>query len=191
MSDGGRDLTRDEVIELLAEVGRLLLDQGKEAAIYVIGGAAMAIEYQSRRITRDVDAALRSGGDAFWNATDEVGARHGLGPDWINNHATAFMTNEPDVDASELTLPGIKIALASPEHLIAMKLRALRPRDIADLETLFRHLGITDPQQAADIHNRLFDDTYIGYFDPDEALYAAITVFRAAEAAGRPLTPAP
>lgn len=187
MSDGGRDLTREQVISLLTEVGQLLLDQGQEAAIYVIDGAAMAIEYQSRRITRDVDAALRSGGNAFWNATNEVGARHGLAPDWINSQAIAFMTNEPDLDASELTLPGIKIAVASPEHLIAMKLRALRPRDIADLDTLFRHLGITDPQQAADIHNRLFDDTYIGYFDPDEALYAATIVFRKAEAAGRPI----
>ena len=98
------------------------------------------------------------------------------------------MTNEPD--ATEFTLPGLRIAIASPEHLIAMKLRAMRPRDIADLETPFRTVGITDPQHAADIHNRLFDDSYVGYADPEEALYAAITVFRAAEAAGRPIGPA-
>lgn len=148
----------------------------------------MAIGYQSRRVTRDVDAALRSGSDAFWEAADTVGVRHGLGPDWINSRAVAFMTNEPD--ATEFTLPGLRIAIASPEHLIAMKLRAMRPRDIADLETPFRTVGITDPQHAADIHNRLFDDSYVGYADPEEALYAAITVFRAAEAAGRPIGPA-
>lgn len=189
MSDGGRDLSREQLIDLLTEVGQLLLDQDTEAAIYVVGGAAMAISYQSRRVTRDVDATLRAGGEAFWTAVDTVASRHGLGPDWINNHATPFMTSGPDCDAAELTLPGLRIVVASAEHLIAMKLRAMRPRDISDLELLFRQAGITSPQQAADIHNRLFDDSYIGYFDPDEALYAATTVFQKAAAEGRPIGP--
>lgn len=60
ISDGGRDLTRDQLVGLLTEVGQFLLGRGEEATIYVIGGAAMAIGYQSRRVTRDVDAALRS-----------------------------------------------------------------------------------------------------------------------------------
>ena len=100
-------------------------------------------------------------------------------------------TSEPDNEATEINLPGLTVTVASPEHLIAMKLRAMRERDMDDLETLFRHVGIRDAQQAADIHDRLFDDSYIGYFSPDEARYAAEQVFARARALGRPIWPDP
>ncbi len=187
MNDSGRDLTRETVLDLLAEVGDLLQQQGLAANIYVVGGAAMALEFESRRVTRDVDSAIRSGRDAFWPAARAVAERHGLDPDWVNTQATAFMTNEPDDEATEINLPGLTVTVASPEHLIAMKLRALRARDMDDLEILFRHVGIKDPQQAADLHNRLFDDSSIGHVSPEEALYAAEQVFARAQALGRPV----
>jgi len=183
------DLTREDIIGLLTEVGQVLCEQGSQATMYVVGGAAMALEYGSRRVTRDIDSTLRSGPDTFWQAAATVAARHGLDPGWINRQAAAFFTNEPDDNAAEITLPGLKVLVASPRHLIAMKLRALRERDMDDLELLFRHVGITAPQQAADIHNALFDDTYVGHFDPDEALYAAQRVFNRAEARGNPIVP--
>lgn len=189
MAHAGTDLTRDEVVALLTEVGQILHEQGSEATLYVVGGAAMALEYEARRITRDIDSSLQSGPDSFWEATRTVAARHGIDDGWINSQATCFFTNEHDDAASEISLPGLKVTVASPEHLIAMKLRALRERDMDDLETLFRHAGITDPQQAADIHDALFDDTYAGYFDPDEALYAAQKVFDRAKALGHPIAP--
>jgi len=187
MSDGGRDLARDEILQLLTEVGQVLHEQGLEANLYVVGGAAMALEFDARRVTRDIDASLRSGRDGFWDAVALVAEQHGLSPTWLNTQATAFLTNEPDDESAEINLPGLRVTVASPDHLIAMKLRAFRDRDMDDLEVLFRHVGITDPQQAADIHNRLFDDSYIGYDAPEEALYAAEQVFARAAAQGRPL----
>lgn len=180
-------LTGDQLLDLLREVGELLLAGGHEGHLYVVGGAAMALAFDSRRVTRDVDAAAPGDQAPLWDAVEEVAVRHDLPPDWINSHAAAFMTNEDDPAASELTLPGLRVAVASPEHLIAMKLRAMRDRDLADLDTLFRVQGITGPQEAADIHNRLFDESYIGYADPDEALYAAQIVFDRAAARGNPI----
>ena len=179
--------TREELLALLREVGAILVDRRVEATLYVVGGAAMALQFDARRVTRDVDAAIRTDRDDLVEAVALVGQRHGLAPDWLNTRASAFLSNEPDDQAIEITLPGLRIAVASPEHLIALKLRALRDRDIDDLETLFRHVGITDPQQAAAIHDKLFDDSYIGSLDPDEALYAAQVVFDRAAARGRPL----
>lgn len=180
-------LNRDELVSLLREVGEILVERGVEATIYVVGGAAMALQFDARRTTRDVDASIRSGRDDLADAVALVAHRHGLAPDWLNARASAFLPNEPDADAIELTLPGLRMAVASPEHLIALKLRALRDRDVDDLEVLFRHVGITHPQQAVDIHDKLFDDSYIGSLDPDEALYAAQLVFDRAAARGRPL----
>lgn len=180
-------LDRDRLLALLREVGEAIAQQGKEGHLYIVGGAAMALAFDARRVTRDVDAAAPGDQSAIWEAVRAVAERHQLPPDWINTTASAFMTNEEDAAAREITLPGLRLALASPEHLIAMKLRAMRDRDLDDLDTLFRHVGITDPQQAADIHNSLFDDSYIGYTDPEEALYAAQLVFDRARVKGNPV----
>lgn len=188
MNQRRRSLTREEILGLLGEVGEILQRRGLEAAMYVVGGAAMALVFDSRRVTRDVDSSITGNQQPFWEAVAEVGQRHGLSPEWVSTNASAFMTNEPDDDAAELNLPGLRITVASPEHLVAMKLRALRDRDLDDLEVLFRHLNITDPQQAADIHDRLFDGSSIGYTDPEEALYAARLVFERAARRGRPIT---
>lgn len=184
-----RDLARDDVLSLLKEVGEILVTRGIEAAIYVVGGSAMALEYDSRRITRDIDAQIREGRSGFWEAVEVVAQRHGIESDWVNSNAVAFMTNEADPGAHERNVPGLRIAVASPEHLIAMKLRSLRDRDMDDLEVLFRVVGITVPAEVVAIHNRLFDDSYVGYHSSEEVEYAVQAVFDRAAAQGRPINP--
>lgn len=70
-----------------------------------------------------------------------------------------------------------------------MKLRAMRSRDMEDLDVLFRLSGITSPEQAARIHDRLFSEADIGYGGADERLFAAQMVFHRARRAGRPIAP--
>lgn len=181
------DLTREDVLQLLSEVGAELQRNGRQATIYVVGGAAMALEYDTRRVTRDIDATVGSEPESFWPAVRLVGQAHHLPPNWLNTSAAGFLSNEEDTSAGEISFPGMQVGVASPEHLIAMKLRSMRTRDLDDLDFLFRHLGLTNPQQAADIHNRLFSDSDIGYYDPDEALYAAQRVFASADATGHPI----
>lgn len=70
-----RELTRKDVLSLLREVGAILEASGVQAAIYVVGGAAMSLEYSSRRITMDVDAQAREERDEFWKAARLVAER--------------------------------------------------------------------------------------------------------------------
>lgn len=180
-------LTRVQLLALLTELGELLTRRGLEGQLYVVGGAAMSLVFDARRVTRDVDAAVPGDQAALWAAAREVADKHGLPPDWLNSRAAAFMTNEADPDALEITVPGLAISVASAEHLIAMKLRALRDRDLADLDILFRAVGIRTPEEAAAIHDRLFDESYVGSIDPDEALHAAQLVFDRATRSGNPI----
>ena len=182
-------LTREQLLTLLGEVGELLSARGLEGQLYVVGGAAMALVFDARRVTRDVDAAVPGDQAELWQAAQTVAAKHALPPDWLNTRASAFMTNQADVDAREISLPGLTVTVASADHLIAMKLRAMRDRDLAELDLLFRIAGIRSPQVAAAIHDRLFDESYIGTTNPDEALYAAQLVFDRARRNDRPIAP--
>ena len=49
-------LDRETVEELLRQLGARLVDRGVEAELYVVGGAAMALANDTRRLTRDIDA---------------------------------------------------------------------------------------------------------------------------------------
>lgn len=181
--------TREQVLDLLREVGAILQAEGLEGSLYIVGGAAMALVFDSRRTTRDVDAAISGPRDEFEKAVGVVAQRHGLAPDWLNSSAAAFAPSATDEGATEVSLPGLRVAVASAEHLLAMKLRALRRRDLADLVVLFKQLGIRTPEQAAAIHDRLFSDSDIGYAGLEESLYAARLVFDWAARQGEPLLP--
>ena len=78
------DLTREDVLQLLSEVGVELQKNGRQATIYVVGGAAMALEYDARRVTRDNDATDGSEPESLWAAVQLVAKRHHLPPHWLN-----------------------------------------------------------------------------------------------------------
>lgn len=67
-----RELDADEVRDLLAELGRRLHAEGVEATVYAVGGAAIALEMDARRVTADDDAVpLEIDGIAVTTASPE------------------------------------------------------------------------------------------------------------------------
>lgn len=183
MSATGPTLGREEIRALLTEVGALVERDGAHGDIYVVGGSAICLTMNSRRVTVDVDVALRASGTDVRRAAAEVAARHGLRPDWLNASVTSFLPSLRDDEAEIFEVPGLTIAVASPEHVLAMKMIAARPgRDQDDLEVLFEHLRITDPEQAVDIVRRVYGDNDILMADPIESyLFEARDVLRRIE----------
>lgn len=150
MAGPRRELTADEVRELLGELGRRLQAQGVEATVYVVGGAAIALEIDTRRVTTDVDAIFDPETSVRVEA-QLLAAERGLPEDWLNSSVRSFVPGGDD-DAIPLELEGITVTSASPTHLLAMKMASYRPgKDQSDLALLFDHLGVTDAGQAADI----------------------------------------
>lgn len=151
--------TRDRIIELLTELGSRLADAGVDGRLYVVGGAAMALEYDTRRVTRDIDAILDPP-TTVTAVAREMAAELGLPPGWLSSSARAFMPGG-DTEAVTFDVPGLSIALASPQHLIAMKLAAGRPQDLTDLRVLFQEAGVTTARQAADIAFTAYGDASV------------------------------
>jgi hypothetical protein len=152
------ELDRDEITELLTELGRRLHEDGVEATLYVVGGAAIAIQFDRRRVTRDIDAIFHPA-ITVREVAEAMAAEQGLPTRWLDDSAAAFVPGAADdTDAIPFEAPGIAISIASPRHLLAMKMAAFRPTDRPDLEHLFAALEITTPEQAADITAEVYGD---------------------------------
>lgn len=150
MAGPRRELSADELRGLLTALGRRLHDSGVRATLYVVGGAAIALEMDVRRVTADVDAIFHPETTVRQEA-ERLATERGLPRDWLNNSVAAFVPGG-DEAAVPLDIEGISVATASPQHLLAMKMASYRPgKDQADLELLFDRLDITDAAQAADL----------------------------------------
>jgi hypothetical protein len=119
-------LGRDEMEEAFRRLGERLARRGVVADLYVIGGAAMAMAYDARRVTRDIDAVFEPHG-VVRDEADAVAAELGLPRWWLNEQASVYVAPGGDADAPRVfESPGIRVIAASPKHLLAMKTLAAR-----------------------------------------------------------------
>ena len=166
MSTTGFD--RDKIIELLTELGRRLSAKGVAGRLYIVGGAAMALEFDTRRTTRDIDAVLHPPTTVAQEAAS-MAKELGLPPGWLSAAASPFIPL-PDQDQVSLDVEGLQVAVSSPANLLAMKMAAGRPQDLTDLVVLFRHLKIKSPEQAVGIAERMYGDDSVVLSEPRESL---------------------
>jgi len=148
-----------------AELRRLfgLLDEelgraGTEGELFLVGGAVMCLAYAARPSTRDVDAFFRPA-RAVREAAARVARRAGIGADWLNDAVKGLLGEHAAFDAF-LELPHLRVLVAQPEYLLAMKCLALRIgaefHDEDDIRYLLRHLDVRSEQQAIGIITRFY-----------------------------------
>lgn len=160
--DAGRDLSSQEVRELLDEVGARLAAQGVRGQLFLYGGGAMALVHDARRVTRDVDA-LYSPGEIIDAVADRLADERGIERGWLNGNSNPWARHarEADTPRALYESPGLVVAVATVGQLIAMKLAAYRVKDKRDLAILFRDAGINDPAEGADIAEAIYGEDSI------------------------------
>jgi predicted nucleotidyltransferase len=143
VSDSGPLLDREAIQNAFRRLGERLAGRGLVADIYVIGGAAMAMAYDARRATRDIDAVFQPHGavlEEAWAVADELG----LPRWWLNDQASVYVASGGDEQAPRVfEHPGLRVSAASAEHLLAMKVLAARRRDIDDIRFLVAWMRLT------------------------------------------------
>lgn len=82
--------TGEQIRALLSELSERLEAKGKSAEIFLVGGAAMALAYDQRRSTQDLDGAFAPTA-VVRAAAAEVALEHGLNLDWLNDAAKGFL----------------------------------------------------------------------------------------------------
>ncbi len=157
MSAEGPLLDAQRIRELLAELGRRLHARGITARIFLVGGAAMALAYNARRATRDLDGVFEPKTEIYAEAA-LMAEEAGLPPDWLNDGVKGLLPDRSAVEiGSHFDSEGISVGVASAEYLFAMKAFAAREEvDAEDLRFLAQHLGLRDAQEAIDLVERFY-----------------------------------
>ncbi len=148
-------LDRRRIRRLLIDLSAELERDGVSAEVFVVGGAAIALAYNSRRVTRDVDAIFEPKSKVY-DAAARVGERHGVGPDWLNDGAKGYMHGKDAQERSAFESSALKVGVGSARYLLAMKMLASRPEDAQDIKTLCKACGITRADQAL----KVVEDAY-------------------------------
>ncbi len=161
MSVGGNEsmdpLSRPELKEALRELSRELRLMGVKAHLYIVGGAAISLAFDARRVTMDIDALILDGHGPVTDAARRIGRRRGWPTSWLNEQAVSAMPHEKDRRARTVYGDeGLVVTSASAEYLLAMKVRAGRAADMTDISFLVRHLGLRSAKEVFDLHDRVF-----------------------------------
>jgi hypothetical protein len=151
-----RHFNRARILTALQALGDELTRGGVRGQIFIVGGAAMALAYSTRRVTTDIDAVFEPK-SSIYEASAKVAEDLGLPEDWLNDAVKGFL---PGADEHPRPLPeihGIEITTASPRYLLAMKLMAMRlGEDDEDIEILLRECGLHTPEEALEVLRSMY-----------------------------------
>jgi hypothetical protein len=163
-------LTASDIRRLFELLNAALRDDGIEGELFVVGGAVMCLAYAARPATQDVDAWFRPARQVR-EAAARVAVEAGLPSDWLNDGVKGFLSERGEFTPF-LELDHLRVMLAQPEYLLAMKCLAFRIgaefRDEDDVRYLLRHLGIETFGQAIATITRYYPRERF----PQKTLYA-------------------
>jgi hypothetical protein len=151
-------MDREEIVALLTALGATLRDRGVHGEMYVVGGAAIALAYDARRSTRDIDAVFEPK-LAIYEAAAEVAERFGLPAGWLNDAVKGFLAGDDPEAAPVLEVSGLRCLAASPRMLLALKVLAHRVgEDEGDVMFLAAALGLRTAAEVLAVAEDVFGD---------------------------------
>ncbi|EAU43222.1 hypothetical protein FP2506_10271 [Fulvimarina pelagi HTCC2506] len=165
-------LDRGRLVEALTLLGADLSRRGLLVELAVYGGSALILQFDWRRMTQDVDALVRAGhGEGkLASSVAAVAQEMGLQPDWLNDAVGMFTPLEEPDDLFEFSgnypigeQPGLRVLVAKPRYMLAMKLAALKSldrgeRDLDDARELALHLDIRTEDELLGLYSAIHDE---------------------------------
>ncbi|MEX0972653.1 MAG: DUF6036 family nucleotidyltransferase [Solirubrobacterales bacterium] len=151
-------MDREEIVAALTELAAELQRCGASADMYVVGGAAIALAYDERRATRDIDAVFEPK-SVVYEAAATVADQRGLPAGWLNDAVKGFLAGDDPAAIPVLDLPGLRCVAASPKTLLALKVLAHRVgEDEGDIRLLAADLGLERAEQVLSVAEETFGD---------------------------------
>lgn len=145
-------LTREDIVAGLTRLGELAEQQGKPIELALIGGAVMALHYQERDSTKDVDSVILAPSPASLtrDMVVVVAGECGWDEDWLNDAVKGYV-GVPKKGPIVFRAPGITVWMVAVEQQLALKLAAWRDDvDFDDALRLLRDLASGGPPLTPD-----------------------------------------
>lgn len=156
-------LTRTRIRRLLQLLAAELAETQVEGELYLVGGAVMCLALNAREATRDVDALFKPT-RVIREAAARVAAKEGVPESWLNDAVKGYLSPRGDFEPY-LEFPHLRVFVARPEYLLAMKCAAMRLgeqfRDLDDVRYLLRHLGLSTVEAVLAVVTRYFDESQL------------------------------
>jgi hypothetical protein len=163
-------LTQNDLRRLFELLNDELRRSGTRGELFLVGGAVMCLAYAARPSTQDVDALFRPPAQVR-EAAARVAARAKVRADWLNDGVKGFVSAQGEF-APFLELDHLRVMVALPEYVLAMKCLAMRIgaefHDEDDVRYLLRHLDIRTQDKALAVITKYYP---LERF-PQKALYA-------------------
>ncbi len=157
-------LAKHDILRGLSKLDDKARAAGVLIDLAIYGGAVLTMVFDARLATRDVDAIVRGSpySRAFLrSAALDIALEEGWPPDWLNDRVKGFLSHNEDLVLMKgfqgSAIGGLRIYLAAPSYLFAMKCMAMRPdgidgsHDVSDIEFLARTIGLDTPDEAFSI----------------------------------------
>jgi hypothetical protein len=165
MSGRQKPFNRETLEQAFERLGQIAADAGKIIEISVYGGSALVLTTNFRVATQDVDAVFESDRTFVRRAAEMIAREFEWQTDWINDGVKGFLSaRDQDQDAKRMFRsypseeePGLRVFVASPAYLFAMKCLAMRVAgvdqslDVNDIRSLGGLLGIKTAEQALEL----------------------------------------
>ncbi len=145
-------LTREDILGALKELGDAAQKAGVLVDIAVYGGSAIALEWQFRTSTRDVDVVIQGDSAFVREAAQRIALSRQWPEDWLNDAVKGFVSSrgEHRVYAEFISTErhgGLRVFVPTAEYLLAMKCLAMRVsdpegHDVSDISHLVQSLGL-------------------------------------------------
>ncbi len=142
-------LSRDDLVALFDALAAAAIRRGVRIEVFVVGGAAITLAYNTQCTTTDVDGVFEPKEVAYQLAA-EVAAERGLRPDWLNDGAKAYMPGDDPDKVVFYDNEGLVLRVASPRYLFVMKALAARESDEDDLRLLYSLNQFRSANEALD-----------------------------------------
>ena len=162
-----RQMTKDQLGQAFTRLGQILRGRQVMGEIAVFGGAAIVLGFEFRNSTRDVDAVVNAGHGQVMAAAQEVERELGLPANWLSEQATSYLSKHEDFEFFK-TYPsegqfGLRVMMAKPEYLLAMKLLAFRlhSADLQDILQLARRLSRTTAEDLLSLLKHYYPDELV------------------------------
>ena len=151
-------LTTEQILDLFEQLNIELAKSGTRGDVFVVGGAVMAVAYDARPSTRDVDAIFHPSSEVRAAAIRVAEANDNVPNDWLNDGVKEFLPGDDKGETSVIyDNEHLTVRAASAEYLLATKLLASRvSRDEDDILFLCDLCDLHTVDEGLDLIQRFY-----------------------------------